>query len=304
MEPTTKIWMDGELVDWADAKVHVMSHALHYGTGVFEGIRVYHTDEGQAIFRHRDHIKRLLDSAKVLGMDVPYTLDELIDANRETVRANGANVDYLRPIAYLGGQRVGLNPIGVDVKVNIICVHMGSYLGEDMQANGATLITSSWEKPSNRAAALSAKICGNYVNSVLAKQEAIRAGADEALMINSNGNVAEGSGENVFLVRDGALHTPMVSDAVLEGITRNSVIELARDEGIEVVQRSMTRTELYVADEVFMTGTAAEVTPIRMIDNRLIADGKPGPVTKRLQALFANVASGRNQRYRRWLDVL
>jgi len=304
MDITEKIWMDGELVDWKDAKVHIMTHALHYGGGVFEGLRVYDTARGRAIFRLRDHMRRFFNSAKTIYLDIPYSLDELCEAVKETVRVNGPKADYIRPLAYYGTGVIGLNPVNLPTRVAIACVHMGAYLGEEQQKKGVRLITSSWEKPSNRAAALQAKICGNYINSVLARLEAVHHGADEALMLNSEGNVAEGTGENVFMVKDGRIYTTPLSAGILEGITRNSIMEIARDIGYEVTEKDITRTELYMADEVFMTGTAAEVLPVRMIDEHPIGNGSPGPVTVELQKMFSDIVHGRNEKYMKWLEFV
>lgn len=301
----SKIWMDGKLVNWDDAKVHVLAHGFHYGTGVFEGIRVYHTPQGKYIFRLKDHMVRFMNSAKVLQMKMPYTLDELCEASRDVVRTADADGDYLRPLAFYGLHpefKIGLNPSKLPTNVTIICTHMGVYMGKDQVEQGANIITSSWEKYNNRAAALNAKVSGHYVNSVLAKLEAIQRGCDEALMLNSSGNVAEGTGENVFMVKNGKLLTPPVSAGILEGITRDCVMIMARDLGYGVVEKDLTRSELYMADEVFMTGTAAEISPIRSIDNRLVADGSIGPVTKALKDKFHTVVNGKEPKYQAWLD--
>lgn len=303
----SKIWMDGRMVAWEDAKVHVLAHGFHYGTGVFEGIRVYHTPQGKNVFRLREHMARFLNSAKVLQMKVPYSLDELCEACRDVVRTAGPEGDYLRPIAFYGVHpefKIGLNPSRLGTNVSIICTHMGVYMGKDQVEQGANIITSSWEKYSNRAAALNAKVCGHYVNSVIAKLEAIQQGCDEALMLNGNGTVAEGTGENVFMVKNGRLLTPPVSAGILEGITRDCVMTLARDMGVEVVEKDITRSELFMADEVFMTGTAAEISPIRAIDNRLIGGGCIGPLTKRVGEAFHRAAMGQDPKYAKWLDLV
>ncbi|MCG7844621.1 MAG: branched-chain amino acid transaminase [Methanomassiliicoccales archaeon] len=303
----SKIWMDGQLVNWEDAKVHVLAHGFHYGTGVFEGIRVYQTPQGKNIFRLREHMVRFMNSAKVLQMKVPYTLDELCEACRDVVRTAGPDGDYLRPIAFYGVHpefKIGLNPSKLGTNVSIICTHMGVYMGKDQVEQGANVVTSSWEKYSNRAAALNAKICGHYVNSVIAKLEAIQRGADEALMLNSNGTVAEGTGENVFMVKNGKLFTPPVSAGILEGITRDCIMTIGRDLGYEVVEKDITRSELYMADEVFMTGTAAEISPIRAIDGRAIGDGSIGAMTKHIGQVFHRAAIGEDPRYAKWLDLV
>lgn len=304
MEPTEKIWMDGKLVDWEKANVHILTHGLHYGGGVFEGIRLYSTSKGRAIFRLKDHMIRFFDSAKVIELKIPYSLDELCKATKEVVKANRSKVDYIRPIAYYGAGAVGLNPVKLPTKVAIACIYMGPYLGEEQQKYGARLITSSWEKPSNRAAAVNAKICGNYINSVLARLEAVHRGADEALMLDTKGNVAEGTGENIFMVRNGKICTPGMASGILGGITRDSVMQLAPELGHQINERDITRSELYVADEVFMTGTAAEVLPIRSIDDRDIGMGKPGPITMMFAKEFSNITMGKNKKFMHWLDFV
>ncbi len=301
MKPTEKIWMNGEFVDWDDAHVHVLAHALNYGTGVFEGLRVYPNSDGKAIFRLKDHMKRFMDGAKVMAFDMPYSQEELCEAVRETVRVNG-EVDYLKPCAFLGGEWVGLNPIGVPVSVTITAIHMGSYLGKEIQEKGAKLATSSWKRPWNMAAPAGAKVNGIYVTSCLAKMEAVRQGANEALMLNAQGNVAECSGENIFILKRGKLYTPKTTDSILEGITRNSIMQLARDMGYEMIETEISRLEAYTADEAFMTGTAAEITPVTMIDHRPVGDGVPGTVTRQLQEAFHEVVTGRDERYADWLD--
>jgi len=304
METTDKIWMDGEFVDWKDANIHIMSHVIHYGGGVFEGLRIYDTEEGRAIFRLKEHMARFLGSAKIISLKIPYSLEELCEAVVRTVQMSDPTADYIRPLAYYGTGTIGLNPFKLPTRVAIACARMGSYLGEEQQKMGARLITSVWEKPSNRAAPTNAKVCGFYINSVIARLEAVHRGADEALMLNSRGTVAEGTGENIFMVRGGRLFTPPLHAGILEGITRNSVMELAEAHGYQVVEREITRSELYLADEVFMTGTAAEVLPIRMIDDIQIGDGKAGPVTVELQEAFSRVVSGKDPAYRHWLRFL
>jgi len=295
--------MDGRLVDYDQANVHIMTHCMHYGGGVFEGIRIYETGKGRAIFRLREHMARFLASAKVISLKIPYSLDELCQAVKDTAKANaGVQVDYIRPLAYYGTGTYGLNPAKLPTNVAIAAVYMGVYLGEEQMQKGARLITSSWEKPSNRAAALNAKICGNYINSVMARLEAVNKGADEALMLNSEGNVAEGTGENIFMVRGGKLFTPPLSSGILEGITRDSIMQIARDMDVPVTEREITRSELYVADEVFMTGTAVEVQAIHSIDSQVIGAGRPGPVTLKLQKAFREAARGQSQHYMHWLD--
>lgn len=301
MEKTEKIWVDGKFVDWNDAKVHVLAHALNYGTGVFEGIRVYDTPKGKAVFRLKDHVKRMFDGCKVMGFDIPYTQEQICEAIKETVRIN-KKVDYVKPCVFLCGEAVGLNPINVPVKITITSVWLGSYLGKDAVEKGATLITSSWFRPWNLAAPAGAKVNGVYVTSCLAKREAVMRGADEAVMLNAQGNVAECSGENIFMFKRGKLYTSTTADSILEGITRNSIIDLARDLGYEVIETEISRVEMYTADEVFMTGTAAEVNIVTKIDDRPVGNGRPGEVGKRLAAKFADIVRGKDPKYEGWLD--
>ncbi|MCL2786364.1 MAG: branched-chain amino acid transaminase [Methanomassiliicoccaceae archaeon] len=300
MEKTEKIWMDGEFVNWDDAKVHVLAHALNYGTGVFEGIRVYETSKGLSIFRLKEHVKRLMDACKVMCFDLKYTHDEICEAISATVKMN-KKVDYVKPCVFLGGEAVGLNPINVPVKFTITSIYLGSYLGKEAQEKGASLVTSSWFRPWNLAAPAGAKVNGIYVTSCLAKMEAKHRGADEAVMLNAQGNIAECSGENLFIFKRGKLYTSKTSDSILEGITRNSIMEIAGDLGYEVVEDEITRIEMYTADEVFMTGTAAEITMVTKIDNRLIGDGKPGKVGKQLAEKYADVVRGKDPKYEKWL---
>jgi branched-chain amino acid aminotransferase, group I len=300
MEKTEKIWMDGKLVNWNEAKVHVLAHALNYGTGVFEGIRVYETDKGKAIFRAKEHVRRLIDGCKVMCFDLPYTADEILKAMSDVIKAN-KKVDYIKPCVFLAGEEVGLNPIGVPVSFSITSVYLGSYLGKDAQEKGASLATSSWLRPWNMGAPAGAKVNGVYVTSTLAKREAKMKGADEAVMLNAQGNVAECSGENIFIFKRGKLYTPTAASSILEGITRNSIIEVARDLGYEVIETDISRVEMLTADEVFMTGTAAEVSVVTKIDDRLIGDGKPGPVAKQLGAKFREIVTGKDPKYDSWL---
>lgn len=307
MTNRSKIWMDGKLVNWEDANVHILTHGLHYGGGVFEGIRIYNTAKGKAIFRLRDHMVRFYNSAKVIWLEIPYSMDELCDASRLVVRNSVQEADYLRPLAYYGAStqsKIGLNPKTCPTRVAIAATHMGAYMGQEQIESGASIITSTWEKPSNRAAMLNAKICGNYINSVVAKLEAIHRGFDEALMLNANGEVAEGTGENLFMVKRNVIYTPPLSAGILEGITRDSVFTIASNLGYDVIERSMTRSELYLADEVFMTGTAAELTPISRIDDISIGSGKAGPITKELQKAFTAAANGKDPKYEDWLDYV
>ncbi len=303
--PTPKIWMDGELVDWDAATVHVLTHSLHYGTAVFEGIRAYAVDGGSAVFRLAEHVERLLDSAKLLSMDVPYSGDELVQAVRDTVASSGLSSCYIRPLVYLGYGEMGLNPLPCPVRVSVAVWPWGAYLGEDGIANGIRLKVSSWSRHDPRALPTAAKATGMYINSSLAKVEALRAGYDEALMCTTDGYVAECTGENVFLVRDGVLVTPPSSAVgALRGITAASVETLAGDLGIEVRHELLRRSDLYLADEAFLTGTAAEVVPISSVDDRNVGDGRPGPVTKALQSAYFAAVRGQDDRHKDWLDVV
>ena len=307
MDKTEFIWLDGKLVKWADAKVHVLCHALNYGTGVFEGIRVYDTPKGKGIFRLKDHVKRLMDGCKVMGFDLvidgkKYGYDEVFEAIKETVRAN-PSADYVKPCIFLAGEEVGLNPVNVKASLAITTVHMGAYLGEDAAA-GATLIISSWQRPDNLCAPAGAKVNGVYVTSCLAKRDAILAGANEAVMLNSAGYVAECTGENIFIYRHGKILTPKTSNSILEGITRNSIIEVARDMGYDVLETDVSRIELLTADEVWMTGTAAEINPVTKIDNRIIGDGKVGEVASAIHKKFADIVRGKDPEYEGWVDLI
>jgi branched-chain amino acid aminotransferase len=307
MDKTEFIWLDGKLVKWEDARVHVLAHALNYGTGVFEGIRVYHTSKGLAIFRLKDHVRRLMDGCKVMGIDLEfggkvYGFDDIMKAIKDTVRAN-KNVDYVKPCIFLCGEEVGLNPVGVPASLAITCIHMGAYLGK-AGSDGAKIITSSWQRPDNLCGPAGAKVNGAYVTSCLAKREAIRQGANEALMLNSVGHVAECTGENVFLYKNGKILTPSSAECILEGITRKSIIQIASDLGYDVQETEVTRTQLTTADEVWMTGTAAEVVPVTMIDGRMIGDGKVGEVANKIHAVFHDIATGKSPKYEDWLDYV
>ena len=304
--PTQKIWMDGELVDWADAKVHVLTHTLHYGSGVFEGIRAYPTSEGVAVFRLADHIRRLLASAHVLMIDVPYTEAQLVDATAQVVRVNDMRDGcYLRPLVYLGYGEMGLNPLPAPVKVSIATWPWGTYLGEEALERGVTVKISSWRRHDPNAMPTAAKGVGMYVNSSLAKIEAIKAGYDEAVLLASDGRVSECTGENIFIVRDGVLLTPPTGAAgALDGITQDTVEVLAKDMGIEVRHEALIRTDLYLAEEAFLTGTAAELTPIRSVDDRVVGSGMPGPITTELQRTYFATVRGKLERYKDWLYLV
>jgi len=297
------IWMDGEYVPWRDAKVHLLTHTLHYGVGVFEGIRAYKTDRGPAIFRLADHTRRLFDSAHILGMSIPYDPATIDEACVEVVRRNALESAYLRPLAYYGSEGMGLHADTLSVHVGIAAWYWGAYLGDDALARGIRVKTSSFARAHINSVLSRAKAVANYMTSILATQEAAKDGYDEALLLDVNGLVAEGSGENVFVVKDGAIYSPQLLSA-LNGITRKTVMRLARDEGLDVFERPITRDDLYIADEMFFTGTAAEVTPVREVDNRTIGSGERGPVTERLQKRYLDVVSGRVPEYEDWLTFV
>jgi branched-chain amino acid aminotransferase len=305
LTPTDKIWMDGTLVDWDDARVHVLTHTMHYGSGVFEGIRAYPTSRGVAVFRLREHMERLLQSAKIFMIDVPYSLDDLMDATRSVVRVNGLDDGcYIRPLVYLDGE-MGLNPLPCEVKVSIAAWPWGTYLGDDGVANGVSVKISSWRRHDPNAVPTAAKGTGMYVNSSLAKVEALNGGYDEAILLAPDGRVSECTGENIFIVRKGRLITPITSDSgALEGITQQSIETIARDLGYAVSFESLIRTDLYTADEAFLTGTAAELVPIRAVDDRPVGDGKPGPITKKLQQTYFATVRGEVDQYKDWLDYV
>ena len=296
-----KIWKDGELVDWADANVHVLSHAVHYGSGVFEGIRAYETARGPAVWHLDEHLKRLFRSAKLYHMEIPYSIEAITDATKDVIRANGLNACYVRPLALRGYGEMGVNSLNAPVNVFIAVWPWGAYLGEDALEQGVRIKISSWRRNSQNALPSSAKASGQYINGVLAKIESLKAGYDEAVMLNEQGFITDGSGENLFIVREGRLTTPPISAGCLDGITRGSVIAISRDLGYEVTEENLVRTDLYNADECFFTGTAAEITPIRELDNRSIGNGSRGPVTHKLQDLFFDAIAGKAERYRHWL---
>ena len=307
MEKTEFIWLNGKLVKWADAKVHVLSHALNYGTGVFEGIRVYQTPKGPAIFRLKDHARRLVDGCVMMGIDLvfdgkQYDYESVMKAIKDAVRAN-KNTDYVKPCIFLSGEEVGLNPVGVPASFAITCINMGAYLGKDAD-NGIKLITSSWQRPDYLCGPAGAKVNGSYVASCLAKREAIRQGANEAVMLNREGHVAECTGENLFMFKHSKIFTPAVGESILQGVTRGSIIQVARDLGYEVVETAVTRFELTTADEVWLTGTAAEVAPVTSVDGRVIGNGKPGKISKAIHAEFRKIATGEDHKYDTWLDYV
>jgi branched-chain amino acid aminotransferase len=300
MRETSKIWMNGELVDWADATVHVGTHGLHYGSGVFEGIRAYETDRGSAIFRLGEHLDRFANSAKLLYMELPYTADEMRTACWDVVNANGLPECYVRPIAYFGYGELGVSSRGNPTDVAIMSWPWGTLLGEEGFRNGIRAKVSSWQRIGPNVIPHVAKATGIYLNSMLAVLEAQRSGYDEAILLTHDGYVADGSGENIFIVRDGVIYTPDLSASILPGITRDTVIQIAQDLGHRVVEKQLIRTDLYLADEVFMCGTAAEVTPIREIDEQEI--GPPGPVTLEIQKAYLDTVHGRGERWAHWLE--
>jgi branched-chain amino acid aminotransferase len=304
MEKADVIWMDGDLVPWDEAKVHVLSHGLHYGTGVFEGIRAYSTAEGTAVFRLREHMERLHRSAKAYGIPLRWSVDELIAATRLLLRDNRLESAYIRPLVFYGYGSLSLNPAQAEVQTIIGAWTWGTYLGDEGVANGIRVSVSSWRRISDGSLIPNAKGSGGYLNSVMAHAEALRAGYDEAILLGDDGRVAEGSGENLFLVFNGEVVTPPVTAGILDGITRASVTTLLRDDGYPVREAQVARSDLYYADEVFVTGTAAEVTPVREIDDRPVGDGRPGPVTRRAQQLFKQAVSGELEAYRLWLDLV
>ncbi len=299
--PEKYIWLDGKLVPWNDATVHVLTHTLHYGVGVFEGVRAYEQPTGGGVFRLPEHVDRLLMSARMCLIDSPYSRDQLIQACVETLRENGLRGAYLRPLMFLGDGAMGLGATEMPVRVAISTYVWGTYLGDDGVRSGIRAKVSSFARASQQSSLLKAKICGQYVNSVLAKREVVRGGYDEAILLDSTGQVAEASGENIFAVIRGQLLTPPLSGAILDGITRDSVLTLARDLGIPADERPLSRDQLYMADEVFLTGTAAEITPVREIDDRMIGSGRPGPITQKLQATFHDAVRGRLPQYQRWI---
>jgi branched-chain amino acid aminotransferase len=298
------IWMNGELVAWEDAKVHVLTHCLHYGTGVFEGERAYETDRGPAIFRHREHLERLFKSAELYYMPIPYTPEELRAATHELIARNELPSCYIRPIVFRGAGPMGLNPLDAPVEVAIAAWSWGAYLGDGALEKGVRAKVSSWRRISADSLIPHAKASGQYLNSVLAKIESVRAGYEEAILLDAQGFVSEGTGENLFVVMRGVIYTPPQTASILDGINRDAVIQIARDEGFEIVERNIARAELTLADELFMTGTAAELTPIREIDDHVVGDGARGPITTRLQKVFLDALHGRDPRYAAWNDVV
>ena len=303
VEESKKIWMDGKLINWGDANVHVLTHTLHYGTGAFEGIRCYKTKKGSAIFRLQKHVDRLFDSCHILNIKVPFSNAQIKKAIIDTVKVNKLKECYIRPIVFIGYGAMGLYTQGNPIQVAIAAWPWGAYLGEDGIKNGIRVKVASFARLHVNISMTKSKTCGDYVNSTLAKSEAVASGYDEALFLDTSGYVSEGTGQNIFIVRDGVLLTPPLP-SVLEGITRKSIIEMAQKEKIKVREVNLTRDEVYIADEAFFTGTAAEVTPIREVDGRAIGSGKPGPITKKLQKLFFEIVKGEAKGYNSWLTNL
>ena len=302
MEQAELIWMNGEFVAWEDAKVHVLTHGLHYGTGVFEGVRCYDTEIGPAVFRHAEHIDRLFKSAELYYMPLPFTREQLRDATLELIGRNALRECYIRPLAFRGYGTMGLFPLEAPVDVTIATWPWGAYLGEAGKQDGIRAKVSSWRRISSDSLIPTAKATGQYLNSILAKIESHKAGYQEAILLDDAGNVCEGSGENIFVVRDGVIATPPLSASILDGISRKSAITLARDLGFDLVERDIARAELYLADEVYLTGTAAELVPVREIDDHAIGTGRPGEITLAVQQAFEDALHGRTERYREWLD--
>ena len=297
------IWYDGKLVPWREANTHVLTHSLHYGMGVFEGVRAYKTPDGTAIFRLQAHTDRLFDSAHIMGMKIPFTKDEINEATRAAVRENNLDSAYIRPLAFYGSEGMGIRADKLQVHVVIAAWHWGAYMGEEALERGIKIRTSSFTRHHVNISMTRAKASGHYINSMLALQEAISAGADEALLLDPEGYVAEGSGENIFIIKDGVIYTPEVT-ACLNGITRNTVLTLAREHNLEIVEKRITRDEVYIADEAFFTGTAAEVTPIRELDGRQIGAGRRGPITEKLQKAYFDLVTGQTEAHAEWRTLV
>ncbi len=299
-----KIWMDGQLVEWRDAKIHVLTHTLHYGCGAFEGVRAYKTDKGPAIFRLREHTERLFNSAKILRMTIPFTLEQAMQAQIDVVRANGFDSCYIRPLTWIGDKKLGVSPRGNTIHLMIAAWPWGAYLGEEGLKKGIRVKTSSYTRHHVNITMCNAKAVSNYTNSILANLEVTNDGYDEALLLDPQGFVSEGAGENIFVIRDGVLHTPDLSSGALNGITRKTVFAICEDLGLTVKEKRITRDEVYIADEAFFTGTAAEVTPIRELDGVSIGPGHRGPITERIQNAFFDIVGGRNPKYANWLTAV
>ncbi|HEX7637989.1 MAG TPA: branched-chain amino acid transaminase [Burkholderiaceae bacterium] len=296
-----KIWMDGELVDWRDARIHVLTHTLHYGCGAFEGVRAYKTAEGTAIFRLREHTERLFNSAKILRMKIPFTLEQVMDAQRAVVRENKLESGYLRPLTWIGSEKLGVSPKGNKIHLMVAAWAWGAYLGEEGLKRGIRVKTSSYTRHHVNITMTQAKAVSNYSNSILANMEATEDGYDEALLLDSAGFVSEGAGENIFVIKNGVVYTPDLSAGALNGITRNTIFHICQDLGLKLVEKRITRDEVYIADEAFFTGTAAEVTPIRELDRIELGAGSRGPITEKIQSAFFDIVNGRNPKYAEWL---
>ncbi len=297
-----KIWMDGQMVDWRDAKIHVLTHTLHYGCGAFEGVRAYKTADGPAIFRLREHTERLFNSAKILRMKIPFSIDEVEEAQKAVVRENQLDSCYMRPLVWIGDQKLGVSPKGNTIHLMVAAWPWGAYLGEEGLARGIRVKTSSYTRHHVNITMTQAKAVSNYTNSILANMEVTDDGYDEALLLDASGFVSEGAGENIFLVKNGVVYTPDLSAGALNGITRNTVFAICQDLGLKVVEKRITRDEVYICDEAFFTGTAAEVTPIRELDRITLGEGARGPVTTKIQAAFFDIVNGRNPQYAEWLS--
>ncbi len=299
-----KIWMDGQMVDWRDAKIHVLTHTLHYGCGAFEGVRAYKTDKGTAIFRLKEHTERLFNSAKILRMPMTFTQQELMQAQLDVVKANNLESCYLRPLVWLGSEKLGVSPKGAKVHAMVAAWAWGAYLGEEGLRRGIRVKTSSYTRHHVNITMTQAKAVSNYTNSILANLEATEDGYDEAMLLDSAGFVSEGAGENLFIIKDGKLYTPDLSAGALNGITRNTIFAICQDLGLELKEKRITRDEVYICDEAFFTGTAAEVTPIRELDRIQIGQGSRGPITEKIQAAFFDIVNGRNPKYAEWLTLV
>jgi branched-chain amino acid aminotransferase len=299
-----KIWMDGQMVEWRDAKIHVLTHTLHYGCGAFEGVRAYNTARGTAIYRLKEHTQRLFDSAKILRMKIPFTQDVVMQAQREVVRANKLESCYLRPLVWIGDQKLGVSPKGNTIHLMVAAWPWGAYLGEDGLKRGIRVKTSSFTRHHVNITMTQAKAVSNYTNSILANLEATEDGYDEALLLDASGFVSEGAGENIFIIKNGTVYTPDLSAGALNGITRNTVFAICKDLGLPIVEKRITRDEVYICDEAFFTGTAAEVTPIRELDRIEIGAGSRGPLTEKIQSAFFDIVNGRNAKYADWLTLV
>ncbi len=299
-----KIWMDGQMVEWRDAKIHVLTHTLHYGCGAFEGVRAYKTDKGTAIFRLKEHTERLFNSAKILRMPITFTQQELMQAQLDVVKANNLESCYLRPLVWLGSEKLGVSPKGAKVHAMVAAWAWGAYLGEEGLKRGIRVKTSSYTRHHVNITMTQAKAVSNYTNSILANLEATEDGYDEAMLLDSAGFVSEGAGENLFIIKGGKLYTPDLSAGALNGITRNTIFAICQDLGLELKEKRITRDEVYICDEAFFTGTAAEVTPIRELDRIQIGQGSRGPITEKIQAAFFDIVNGRNPKYAEWLTLV